>query len=79
MRCLTYAPRARNGSRDPAPCYHSILLHGGLIGHRRRNLKGKTVSFDTHLFGRLGGAETEAFEAALQRFPRVRVSHPELS
>jgi ADP-ribose pyrophosphatase YjhB (NUDIX family) len=53
---------------DPSPYYHSILLDGRLIGHWRRNLTGKTISFETHLFRRLDGAETEAFEAALQRF-----------
>jgi winged helix DNA-binding protein len=57
---------------DPAPYYHSILLDGGLIGHWRRNLKeslkGRTISFDTHLFRRLDDAESEALEAAMQRF-----------
>jgi hypothetical protein len=53
---------------DPAPYYHSILLDGRLIGHWRRNVKGKAISFETHLFRRLDDAETEAFEAAMQRF-----------
>jgi len=53
---------------DPAPYPHSILLDGRLIGHWRRTLKGKTISFDTHVFRRLDGMETEALEAAKQRF-----------
>ncbi|HZM79325.1 MAG TPA: winged helix DNA-binding domain-containing protein [Candidatus Limnocylindrales bacterium] len=53
---------------DPAPYYHSILLDGRLIGHWRRNVKGKAISFDTHLFRRLDGAENEALEAAMRRF-----------
>src|SRR5262249_35382455 len=53
---------------DPAPYPHSVLLDGRLIGHWRRHLKGRSISFDTHVFRRLDDAESEALEAALQRF-----------
>jgi hypothetical protein len=53
---------------EPAPCPHLILLDGRFVGLWRRNLKGKTISFDTHLFRRLDDAETEALDAARQRF-----------
>jgi hypothetical protein len=53
---------------DPAPYPHSILLDGRLVGLWRRNLKGRTISFDTHMFRRLDDAETGALEAAMSRF-----------
>jgi hypothetical protein len=52
---------------DPAPYPHSVLLDGRLAGLWRRNVKGKTISFDTHMFRRLDDAETEALEAAMSR------------
>lgn len=57
------------GLDRPEPAYpHSILLDGRLIGHWRRNLKGKSITFDTQVFRRLDDAESDALEAAKERF-----------
>jgi len=53
---------------DPTTYPHSILLDGRHIGQWRRNLKGRTLSFDTQVFRRLDGGQAEALEAAMARF-----------
>ncbi len=59
---------------DPA-YYNSILLNGRLIGHWRRTVKGRSVSFELQLFRKLTKAETSALEQAQERY-RGALGHP---
>lgn len=57
-----------NGNR-PAPDHsHSIMLDGKLVGHWRRTVKSKAVVFETQLFRPLESAESDALEAAQERY-----------
>ncbi len=53
--------------QDPA-YYNSILLNGKLIGHWRRTVKGRSVTFEIQLFRKLTKGESVALEAARNRY-----------
>ncbi|GIH08733.1 hypothetical protein Rhe02_68000 [Rhizocola hellebori] len=55
-------------TRQAAVYYNSILLNGRLIGHWRRTVKGKAVTFEIQLFRKLTKAESGALEAAQNRY-----------
>jgi hypothetical protein len=54
--------------REVPAYYNSILLNGKLIGHWRRTVKSKSVTFEIQLFRKLNKAETAALEAAQNRY-----------
>jgi DNA glycosylase AlkZ-like len=58
----------------PTAYYHSILLNGRLIGHWRRTVTGKSVSFETQPLRPLKKAEAKALEEAQERYRRFVVT-----
>ena len=58
--------------QDPA-YYNHILLNGKLIGHWRRTVKGRSVSFELQLFRKLTKAESAALGAAQDRYTQSLV------
>jgi hypothetical protein len=53
--------------QDPA-YYNHILLNAKLIGHWRRTVKGRSVTFEIQLFRKLTKGESSALEAAKTRY-----------